>query len=170
MRLLLALILAAAALLASPALSRETRKAEAGHTPPPARIEQLSWLVGTWRGTGIGGAPAYESWLPPTGRTMVGTFVQEDGKGAIQFTEHVYIIEKDGSLELRLKHFNADLTGWEEKDGMVTFPLVGMGDKAVWFDGLTFRKEGRKGLIGAVSVKFKDGSEKELVFRYKAAR
>jgi len=58
------------------ASAQETRVGEAGFVSPPATLDQVVWLVGQWNGDGIGGAPAMESWLPPTGRTMVGTFVQ----------------------------------------------------------------------------------------------
>ena len=55
---------------------------------------------------------------------MVGTFIQTDEVGGIMFTEHMYMMEVEGSLVLRLKHFNADLTGWEAQDDMVSFPLL----------------------------------------------
>ena len=55
----------------------ETRIGEEGFVSPPASLAQLDWLVGQWVGAGIQGAPAMESWLPPAGGTMVGTFVQE---------------------------------------------------------------------------------------------
>ena len=93
----------------------ETRIGEEGFTSPPTSLGQLDWLVGQWNGDGIGGAPAMESWLPPTGNTTVGTFVQLSEGGGIQFTEHLYLMEEDDSLVLRLKHFNADLTGREKR-------------------------------------------------------
>jgi hypothetical protein len=126
----------------------------------------VDWLVGQWSGDGIGGAPAMESWLPPTGNTMVGTFVQLSDGGEIQFTEHLYLMEVDGSLVLRLKHFNADLTGWEEKDGMVTFRLLDIEPCAAYFHALTLRcadadKPG-EGLIAAVRMQ----SGGELLFSF----
>ncbi|WP_300533321.1 DUF6265 family protein, partial [uncultured Mameliella sp.] len=74
--------------LAAPLAAQETRIGEDDFESPPATLADLDWLVGQWHGTGIGGAPATESWLPPTGPTMVGTFVQQRADGGIQFTEH----------------------------------------------------------------------------------
>ena len=89
---------------------RETRVGEKGFESPRASLEGLGWLVGQWEGQGIRSAPAMESWLKPVGGTMVGTFVQQDADGAIMFTEHMYLMQENGTLALKLKHFNADLT------------------------------------------------------------
>ena len=123
--------------LAAPLAAQETRVAPEGHVPPPASIEQAEWLVGDWVGTGIDGAEAAESWLPPSGDTMVGLFVQEKPDGGLMFTEHMYLAEEGGSLVLKLKHFNPDLTGWEEKDGMVRFRLLSIEPCAAYFSSLT---------------------------------
>lgn len=160
--LLAALILAWAA----PVGAQETRVRQDGFESPPATLEQMDWLVGRWAGTGIGGAPAMESWLPPAGGTMVGTFVQQTADGEIQFTEHLYLMEEEGSLVLRLKHFNADLTGWEDKEGMVSFRLLAMEPCAAFFHGLTLRCADREqpgsGLVAAVRMQ----SGGELSFRF----
>ncbi len=155
-------ILAAFALFQAPLAAQETRIAPQNHAPPPANIAQMDWLVGQWTGTGIGGAPAHESWLPPSGITMVGTFVQETGEGAIRFSEILYLMEEEGSLVLKLKHFNADLTGWEEKDDMLTFRLVAIEECAAYFHALTLRCDGENGLVAAVRMR----SGEELLFRF----
>ena len=49
--------------------------------------------------------------LPPSDDTMVSTFVQETDEGGIRLTEHLYLMEEEETLVLRLKHFTADLTG-----------------------------------------------------------
>ena len=154
--------------LTGPAIAQETRLGEEGFESPPAALDQMDWLVGQWSGTGIGGAPAMESWLPPTGPTMVGTFLQTGEDGGIMFTEILYLMEEEGSLVLRLKHFNADLTGWEEKDDMLTFRLVAMEPCAAYFNALTLRcadasKPG-EGLVAAVRMR----SGSELVFNFTA--
>jgi hypothetical protein len=85
----------------------------------------------------------------------------------VWFYEILSIAEVGGSLEYRLKHFNADLTGWEEKAEVRRFPLVAIENDAWYFDGLTIRRDGPDGMVGAVKVETKDGSRKEYVFRYK---
>ena len=142
--------------------------ADEGFDSPPATLADIDWLVGRWHGDGIGGAPATESWLPPTGNTMVGTFVQQGEDGQIQFTEHMYLMEEDGSLVLRLKHFNEDLTGWEEKGDMVTFRLIAVEPCAAYFHALTLRCDGENGLVAAVRMQTADDSIRELIFRFKS--
>ena len=161
------IIASATALVAAPLAAQETRIAPEDHVPPTATLEQMGWLVGQWAGVGIGEAPAFESWLPPTGNTMVGTFVQQADDAAIRFTEHLYLMEEDGTLVLRLKHFNADLTGWEEKDGMLTFRLIAVEECAAYFRSLTLRCDGEDGLLAAVRMKAKGDEISELVFRFK---
>ena len=148
------------------ASAQETRVASDGAQPPAATLADLPWLIGQWSGEGIDGAPAMESWLPPTGPVMVGTFVQQTAQGGVMFTEHMYLMEEEGTLVLRLKHFNADLTGWEEKDEMLTFRLVAMEECAAYFRALTLRcadsEKPGEGLLAAVRMK----SGRELIFNF----
>lgn len=160
------MIAAALTLAPSPLAAQEVRDTPEDHTPPPASLEQMGWLVGQWSGTGIGGAPAHESWLLPTGNTMVGTFIQMKDETEIMFTEHIYLTEEEGSLVMRLKHFNADLTAWEDKEGMVTFNLIALEDCAAYFRALTLRCDGDNGLVAAVRMKSAGGEVSELVFRF----
>lgn len=159
-----------AILFSSSAAAQETRVAPEDHVPPPAQLEDVAWLAGEWSGSGIGGAAAHEAWLPPTADTMVGLFVQEDGESGLMFTEHMYIREVEGSLALSLKHFNPDLTGWEEKDDMVTFRLVAAEHCALYFSGLTYRctngENTDDGMLVAVRMRGNDGAISELVFNF----
>jgi len=163
-------VLAICAAMAAPAAAQETRVAAEGHEPPAAQIEDVAWLAGHWSGSGIEGAPAHEAWLPPTGNTMVGLFVQEHADGGLMFTEHMYISEVDGSLAVRLKHFNPDLTGWEEKDDMVTFRLVALEPCAAYFSALTYRcangQNTEDGIVVAVRMQTGDDEIHELVFTF----
>jgi len=163
---LLALLLAC---LAAPLAAQEVRSAPQGHVPPPATTAGLGWLTGRWVGEGIGGAPAQEVYSAPAGGSVAGHFVQEDGEGGIAFFEILQIAESDGSLVYRLKHFGPDLTGWEEKEEVQSFPLVAIEDGALYFDGLTIRQNGTDGLLAAVLVREDNGSVEEYVFRYRRA-
>jgi Domain of unknown function (DUF6265) len=114
---------------------------------PAATLDVLAWLAGgTWRGDGLGGETE-ESWSTPAAGAMMGMFrlvkPGADGRKGIGFYEFLTFVEQQGSLVLKLKHFNADLTGWEEKDGFVTFRLARVTTDVIYFDGLTFQKEGR---------------------------
>lgn len=162
-------LLAALALLAAaaPLAAQETRVGEADFVSPPATIGEAAFLIGQWSGSGIGGAEAHESWLAPSGSTMVGSFVQETAEGGIMFTEHMYLMEQGGSLVVKLKHFNADLTGWEDKDGMVTFRLLAAEPCALYFSALTYRCDDDGGLVIAVRMKSEKPEPQELLFRFK---
>ena len=155
----------------APLAAQEIRVGDAGFVSPSASVADAAWLVGRWSGTGIGGSEAHESWLPPSGNTMVGTFVQETPEGGIMFTEHMYLMEHDGSLVVRLKHFNPDLTAWEDKDGMVTFRLLSAEPCALYFNALTFRCADKDagpagGLVVAVRMKSEKPEPQELLFRF----
>jgi uncharacterized protein YecT (DUF1311 family) len=149
--------------------AQETRVGPEGFVSPPATVYQMWWLEGLWQGEGIDGAPATESWLPPTGNTMVGTFIQQTPEGDILFSEHMYLAEEGDSLALKLKHFNADLTGWEDKAGMVTFRLLSLDFCAAYFSGLTIRCDGNDKLVVAVRMKSDQPEPKELLFRFNRA-
>ena len=167
MRLIVSLL--AALLVAVSAQAQETRTAPDGHVPPPATVARLGWLTGHWVGAGIDGAPAQEVYSAPSGGALAGHLVPEDGKGGVAFYEILQIAEHGGSLVYRLKHFGADLAGWEEKAEVVAFPLVAIEGEALYFDGLTLRRDGQDGLISAVQVRRSDGSTAEYVFRYRRA-
>lgn len=167
--ILLSLFLAAPATLASEAPLQLTRTATTDAPRPKAVISELAWLAGRWEGTGIGGAPSQESWATPLGGMMAGTFVQGDGKGGVMFSEVMQIAPDGESLIIRLKHFNADLTGWEEKDKSAAFPLIAREGGSWYFNGMTYRREGRNRLLVAVRMREKDGKLSELVFRFRRA-
>ena len=114
--------------------------------PPPATIEDMAWIVGSWEGTGLGGR-SHESWLPPVSGQIAGVFHQSADDGLV-FYELLQFIERDGSLVLRLKHFHPDLSGWEDNSAgsAIEFPLVAIEADAAYFDGLTYERIGEDGL------------------------
>jgi hypothetical protein len=144
--------------------AQETREAVPGAQPPAAKVADLAWLAGTWEGEGISGG-AREVYFPPAAGQIAGHFTQMRGD-AVWFYEILSIAEVGGSLEYRLKHFNADLTGWEEKAEVQRFPLVAVTGTTWYFDGLTLRRDGPNRMVAAVRVETKDGKPKEYVFRY----
>ncbi len=115
----------------------EVRTLSDGAASPSAVIEDLAWLEGHWQGSGLGGI-SEEIISPASGGQMIGMFRQSTASGDLQFYEFYHFAEQDGSLILRIKHFNPDMTGWETKDERVEFPLVAVDEGAVYFDGLTF--------------------------------
>ena len=124
-------------------------------SPPAASIDQVAWIAGHWRGEAMGGLTE-EIWSPPLGGAMMGSFklVTND---AVNFYELETITEEKGSLLLRIKHFDAALTGWEEKDESVEFPLVRLEPNKAHFDGLTFELVNQDELN--IYVRMKNGDD-----------
>jgi hypothetical protein len=88
-------------------------------TPP---LQPLAFLSGRW----VSIKPAEvqeESWSRVSGDSMTGTFrIVQGGKPVFY---EFWAVEVDGnSPVLKLKHFNANLAGWEEKDVSTKLPLV----------------------------------------------
>ena len=100
---------------------------------------------------------------------MIGTFKHsKDGKPV--FYEFMSFFEHGGSLVLRLKHFNPDLTGWEEKDKFVEFKFVAKKDGAMYFSGLTFMSDGKDSAKIYLAMRNKDGALREEVFNLKRTK
>lgn len=106
---------------------------------PPAKIEVMGWLSGRWEGDGLGGFNE-EIWSAPRDGVMMGMF-RHLKQERIVFYEFLMFVEEKGSVILKLKHFNPDFSGWEEKTAFVDFPLVSVEEGAVHFDGLSFVRE-----------------------------
>lgn len=131
-------------------------------TPAPP-MDSLAFLVGRWEGEAFGGW-VEEAWGPNQGGTMLGTFrlVNEEGPG---FYELLVLDELDGRPTLHVKHFQPDLTPWEEGAESVDFPLIAVQGTTAWFDGLTIHQDGDD-LIMYLAMKGKDGMREErLAFR-----
>lgn len=103
---------------------------------PEATLNDVDWLVGSWVGEAFGNT-FEEDWNPGSAGTMVGMFKLIDGD-EVSFYELMLLAEEEGSLNLKVKHFNADFSAWEEKADHVTFPLVKIERDAVHFSGLSF--------------------------------
>jgi hypothetical protein len=148
----------------SQALANETRTALSGQPRPVAEVGELSWLAGSWSGEGIAG-PAREVYSPPTGGVIVGHFIQQR-KEDIWFYELIAIRPDGTSISYCLRHFNSDLTAWEEKNEVRCFPLIARERDAWYFDGLTVRRESDDAMVVAVRVAT-GATTKEYVFRFR---
>lgn len=104
------------------------------------RLEDFAFLTGYWSGNGFGGV-SEEMWMPGANGSMFGIFKQS-GDGGLEFTEYMEITRVAGEFVLRLKHFNPDFSGWEEKNDYVTFPLRSLQKNQAVFGGLTYTLTG----------------------------
>ena len=97
---------------------------------------------------------------------MVGTYrLVKESKPV--FYEMMWLLETEGTLILRLKHFGPELVGWEEKDKTVDFKFVKKDGKRLYFSGLTFEQASKDELNIYLVLSQRDGSHKEEVFRMK---
>ena len=129
---------------------------------PTATVADMAWLAGRWTGTGLGGWTE-EIWSPPAAGTMMGVFrlVQKDKP---VFYEFMTIRETDRGLAMQLKHFNPDMTAWEEKEKFVEFLYAGAEGKRVYFQGLTFDRVADDRVTIYLALRKKDGSVAEERF------
>jgi hypothetical protein len=168
---LTATALLACALLAPTSSFAQTpgaRSAATPSTPVTATLADFLWLIGEWDGTGLGGS-TQEMWSPPAGGAMMGMFRQLKG-GQLAFYEFLTLVERDGSVVLRLKHFHPDLTGWEEKAQVLEFPLVSLTPTQATFNAMTFTHETSDAFTVRLRLKDKEGTVREELFEYKRVR
>lgn len=146
MKLIRSITVAAALLLTACAVQAQTQP-----PAPVATIEDAAWLAGRWVGEGFGGQME-EAWAPPVGGQMVGHFrYWRDGEP--QFYEFLLLDVVEGGVRMRVKHFNPDMVGWEEKDGWVTFEPVSAGPDALIFNGLTIRRDGADRVVMTIRLR-----------------
>lgn len=147
------------------AFAQDIRHLAPGAASPPATIDSLRWLEGRWIGEGLG-MTAEEIVSPAIGGSMIGVF-RASRDGAPAFYELISYREENGSLMLRLKHFNPDLKGWEEKAVTVDFPLVAVEGDRVYFDGLTIERVGDRRMRQYVELAGGSGGRQTAVFEYR---
>ena len=163
-----------------PATAGAQQSADQGSTPNtlrlkegaprvPARVADLVWLAGRWTGEGLGGR-GEEAWSEPDAGSMVGYFrLVKDGKPV--FYEIMTLLEADGSIELRLKHVNPDMTGWEEKNDFVTFKLVKHDETGAYFSGLTFKRVSPDQIDGYLALRDRtNNTVREEKFTYRRVK
>ena len=128
-------------------------------------IADAAWLEGHWAGEGFGGQ-LEEVWMAPVGRQMVGHFrMTQDG--APVFYEFLLIEEHEGGLRYRVKHFNPDMVGWEERDGFHEFPWVSASAAELRFGGLILRQVDASTSDHIITTRARDGSERTQTLRYR---
>lgn len=112
-----------------------------GTVSPKATLNDVRWLQGEWEGKVEVAMQQATSFAPVSGH-MPGFARAWGPDGAIWFYEINDFVEVDGSVEFRVKHFSGELAGWEEKNAFVRHRLVAITADALYFDGITFVREG----------------------------
>lgn len=132
------------------------------HAQDEVSIDDFAFLTGTWTGSGMGGK-SEEVWMPPSAGRMFGIFKQSSADGLI-FSEFMEITKVDGEFILRLKHFDPDFTGWEEKDDYLTFMLGSVSENKASFGSLRYEVIGNTNLKIHLDMKQAAGNTVTEIF------
>jgi hypothetical protein len=84
----------------------------------------------------------------------------------VLFYEWLALVERDGRLAYRIKHFHPNLGGWEERDEVREFPLVSVTATRWDFSGLVLERITADRLRVTVAVAGDGGKTETLVFDY----
>ena len=107
---------------------------------PRSDVEALRWAAGEWQGDGpTGRVEAF--WLPPGAGTLVGV-LRRIREGRVLGFAIATVTERDGSLILRFKRFDASLTGRESQEPPTPRRLVSVSDTEVAFEGIRLKRSG----------------------------
>jgi len=157
-------VLAALPLTAAELRTANTFELEKGEERPVATLDAAAFLVGSWEGTAFG-EKMEETWSAPTGGSMVGTFKLFDGNEPAMY-EILLLTVEDGTLSLKVKHFNADFTAWEDKSDYINFKLVKFSENELHFGGLSFYRRSEDRIDGYIVMRNGDNvSEQHMVYR-----
>ena len=162
--LVLVALLLGSAVTAQSVKTEHTFRLDDPDTRVPASLEDVAWMVGSWTGDAFGGT-FEQTWNPASVGSMVGMFklINDDD---INFYELLLLVEEEGSLSLKVKHFTPAFAAWEEKADYVHFRLVGIGSGVVHFSGLSFYQVSDDEMHGYIAMRTEDGvREEKLVYR-----
>jgi len=137
---------------------------------PVQNLGVLSWLEGHWKGEAFGGI-AEEVWSPALGGSMMCMYKMISSNNKIVFYELITIVEERNTLVKRLRHFNSNLTGWEDKTGApLTFRFIKADGNRVYFDGFTYEKVSDNEVNIYAILQAKGGLKQEMKFNYRRVR
>lgn len=168
-RVRLMAVLSCLVLYGVPAAAKEpytahTYRLVEGEPAPRAALSDAGWLVGSWEGECFGDR-CEEVWNAPSAGSMVGLY-KLYGDDGVHFYELMLLVVEDDTLVLKVKHFSADFSAWEDKAGHVSFRLVAVEPDALHFGGLSFYRRGPDGIdIWIVLKKGDEAREHLLTYR-----
>lgn len=142
--------------------------------PTSTSVGDLRWLAGKWIGN-VGNAVAEEHWSEPGAGALMGMFRWLDGE-RVSVYEFMLIEQTPEGATLRLKHFNAGLRGWEEKDQSVVLRATEVGDAIVVFERtdpqprlrISYRRDGADRLVSILERWTGDAPARDT-FEYRRA-
>ena len=131
----------------------------------PAKLEQISWLSGQWKGEAFGGQTE-ENWSVASAGSMMAVF-KLITNNQVSFYDLKIIREVEQTLVLQIKHFDPDLKGWETKNETVDCPLLKLTPTQAVFEGMRFEKISDTKMRVYVDVENDEGQLELIQFNYK---
>jgi len=127
---------------------------------PTAKNPNYAWLEGGWLGDGLGGT-SEEVWSAPSkDGTMMGVFRHHTASGELNFYEFMVL----DSLGLHLKHFSADLEGWEEKTDYISFSMLSHDSSTIRMEGLVYERLSENAMVISLAMKDSLGNSRTEKF------
>lgn len=145
--------------------TEHTLKLDDPDNPPPATLADASILVGSWTGTAFGGT-LEEVWNPPSAGSMVGLFKLMH-EGQVSLYEIFLMVEEEGTLKLKVKHFGADFSAWEEKEDHITFRFIKVEEDALHFSGISFYRISDDEMHAYIVMRTDDEIREEKIVYYR---
>lgn len=166
-RYCLGLVILAVLLLPVTTLAQNEPNGDTRLEVDPFDLADLDWLVGYWVGEGFGGV-CEEFWSPPVAGSMLGTFKMSDGGNQVTFYEiFTLTVDSAGLPQIKLKHFNADMTGWEKKDDYLTFSYKSKATNEITIGAVTYRNPSPDSLYVDVVLRNSAGEVNTETIRFK---
>jgi hypothetical protein len=102
---------------------------------PAARptLADVAYIAGHWKGD-LGGALSEEIWVPPAGDSMMGMWRMVGG-GQVKILEFLSIVQETDGPTFRLRHFDRQGVGREERDKPIVLKLVSSKPREAAFEG-----------------------------------
>lgn len=106
-----------------PARQTPTFQSTSPQETNPADLADFTFLTGTWQGE-MNGEFVEEVWSQAQDGAMMGMFRWLHTSGTPRMYELLTITRQGDDVYLRLRHFNAAMVAWEEKDTPVVLKLA----------------------------------------------
>lgn len=98
---------------------------------------------------------------------MMCMYKMVSAKNQVVFYELITLDEEQNTLVKRLRHFNKNLTGWEDKEGKpLAFKFIKAEENKVYFDGFTYEKVNDDEINIYAILQQQNGTKEEMKFSY----
>ena len=101
---------------------------------PPATVEDLSWMTGTWATAFGPDNTLEENWIKPKDGAIA-SMVRMSGNGSTSMYEVIIIEEKEGSLEMSIQQWGPNFE--PRSDQAQKMELTEIGENKVKFTAIT---------------------------------